>query len=86
MKREMPRMLSIVIEPRKSPARTRKTRSRRAWSAEASMGWSPSMAGHDIAVPWIRPMPGFAASRVLKNPDRARCGHSARGQGAEAPP
>ena len=42
MKREMPKMLSIVIEPRKRPARTKKTRSLRAWSALASMGWTES--------------------------------------------
>jgi hypothetical protein len=40
MKRVTPRMLSIVIEPRKNPENTRNTRSRRAWRWDASMGWS----------------------------------------------
>ena len=38
MKREVPMMFSIVIEPRKRPARTKKTRSLRACSSEASIG------------------------------------------------
>ena len=44
MKRDTPRMLSMVIEPRKRPASTRNTRSRRACSAEASMGCRDAMA------------------------------------------
>jgi hypothetical protein len=44
MKRDTPRMFSIVIEPMKRPASTRNTRSRRAWISEASIGCSPVTA------------------------------------------
>ena len=36
----MPRILSMVIEPRNSPASTRNTRSRRACKCEVSIAWS----------------------------------------------
>jgi len=69
MKRLIPRMLSIVRVPRKIPANTRNTRSRRAWRWDASTGCNAS--GADAMAERISDLrtPGNQFSILRRPPD-----------------